>query len=141
MTTNLTPLEQLRTDFQQWRQHKIPGARIPQPLRERARTLCEHYGRSQIARALNISGKQLNQWCQTGQPKASTGFVALPASTPLSSNQGGAADDVPDTHPNDNITSPLGTATFQACLANGTTLSLCGALTPASISALAKVLV
>ena len=58
-----TPLQQLKLDFDAWRQSKTsPQSRIPQPLRQRAAALRLEYSDEEIVRTLKITEPRLLNW-------------------------------------------------------------------------------
>jgi hypothetical protein len=83
-------LAQLAQEFDHWRQHRPSrAAPIPQPLWEQAVALTALLPRSQVAKRLRLSGRELKKHCaaQPAPPTAATpplavDFVAFPA--PLS---------------------------------------------------------
>lgn len=68
--------------FEQWRNTRVnSGARIPEPLRQQAVALLDHYSISKITKALRVSHSQLKDWAGlTSQTNNSTRFVKLPVS-------------------------------------------------------------
>lgn len=58
-----TLLQQLKADFDTWRQSKTsPQSRIPQPLRQRAVALRPEYSDQEIVRTLKITEARLLNW-------------------------------------------------------------------------------
>ena len=54
-------LETVAEHFEQWRSGKKKGERIPEHLWREAIDLLDHYGISQVTRALRLSGSDLNK--------------------------------------------------------------------------------
>ena len=54
-------LEAVAKHFEQWRERKKKGERIPEQLWREAIDLVDHYGVSQVTRTLRLSGTDLNK--------------------------------------------------------------------------------
>lgn len=71
--------------FAQWRQSRIPGTRIPEPLWNQAVELAGRYGVSRTAKALRVGFHELQKRVARQAnpdkeiPTATTAFVELPA--------------------------------------------------------------
>ena len=87
--THSEQLEQTRQAFAQHRARHRPRQRIPEPLRQQALALLQHYSQRHVCKSLNLTADMLRIWQQQHTPDTSPTpatehrFVTLPAETAL----------------------------------------------------------